>query len=189
MSKCRDWTGTSLWWILRQIKAERGESKILKIDGSRYRVGAPHEVASEVYDRFFRIYKVLYADLDKINSKFIRRFRTNGNFFYEPYHGVGFVKMGKKYYHPSGIEAEKSGLSIEDYRNVVSSAVDSRNKLMETKNFQKLHGEARTLKILTEEMRGIINGKARISREQSYRTTKRTTINRDVINDYGCGNQ
>ena len=176
MSKCRDWTGTSLWWILRQIKAEKGESKILKIDGARYRLGFPHEVASEVYDRFFRIYKVLYADLDKVNSKFIRRFRTNGNFFIQSHQGVGFVKMGNKYYHPIASEAENSGLSIEDYKSVVNKAIQYRNKLMETQKFRKLQGEARTLKILTEEMKGIINGKARVSRKQSYRTTKRSTI-------------
>jgi hypothetical protein len=189
MGSCRDIAGTSLWFILRQIKAEDGQSKILNIENVRFCVGAPHEVASEVYDRYLRIYKTLYADIERVNSKFIRRFRTVGNFFIKSHQGIGFIKMGKNYYHPMDEAVDASGLDFEDYKVVVASAVRSRNELMKKKNFQKLNGEARTLKILTEEMRGVLNGKTRISRQQGYRTAKCTTIDRNVVSYNGIGNQ
>lgn len=189
MSNCRSFTGTSLWYILRQIKVEKGESKILNIENTRFRVGAPHEVASEVYDRYLRRYKILYADIEDVNSKFKRRFGTVGNFFIKSHQGMGFIKLTNKYYHSSGQAMEESGYDFNDFQSIVTSAVRSRIKLMETKKFQKLQGEARTLKILTEEMKGALHGKAWISRQQSYRTTKRTTIDRDVISYNGVGNQ
>jgi len=189
MESCRAFTGTSLWFILRQMKVEEGQSKILNIENVRFRVGAPHEVASEVYDRYLRIYKTLYADIERVNAKFIRRFRTVGNFFIKSHEGIGFIKIGEGYCHPMSEAMDASGLDFEDYKVVVASAVRSRNELMKKKNFQKLNGEARTLKILTEEMRGVLNGKTRISRQQGYRTTERTTIDRNVVSYNGIGNQ
>jgi hypothetical protein len=180
--------GTSLWFILRQIKVEPGQSKILNIDNVSFRTGAPHELASEVYDRYLRLYKTLYADINHVNSKFRRRYNTVGNFFINTYDGIGFIKISNNYIHPLGNAATEANLSVEDYRSVVLAGIEKRGELMKTKGFQKLTGEARTLKILTEEMKGVLNGKTRISRQQSFRTTKRTTVDRNVVSYNGIGN-
>jgi hypothetical protein len=169
------------------MKVEDGQSKILNIENARFRVGAPHEVASEVYDRYLRIYKTLYADIEKVNIKFTRRFRTAGNFFIKSHQGIGFIKIGKKYYHPMSEAMEENGLNFEDYKVVVACAVRSRYELMKKKNFQKLDGEARTLKILTEEMKGVLNGKTRISRQQGYSTAKCATVDRNAVSYNGIG--
>jgi len=168
--------GTSLWYILRQMTVEPNQSKILNIDNVRFRTGAPHEVASEVYDRYLRLYKTLYADVETVNHKFKKRYGTVGNFFIHSYEGIGFIKISDNYIHPLGNSATQANLSLEDYRSVILVGIRKRDELMKTKTFQKLTGEARTLKILTEEMKGVLNGKTRVSRQQSYRTTKRTTI-------------
>jgi hypothetical protein len=79
------------------------------------------------------------------------------------------------------VAQEKSGLSYEHFKTIVVSGANQRDKYMQTQAFKKLEGETRTLKILTEEMIGVLHGKARVSREQSYRTTKRTRVNRDAV--------
>jgi hypothetical protein len=162
--------GTSLWYILRQMEVEPNQSKILNINNVGFRVGRPHEIASEVYDRYLRLYKTLYADIETVNLKFKNRYRTVGNFFINSYQGIGFIKISDNCIHPLGNAATEANLSVEDYKNVIINGVRKRNELMKSKMFQKLTGEARTLKILTEEMKGVLNGKTRISREQSKRT-------------------
>jgi hypothetical protein len=181
-------TGIPLWFILRQVRVEKGESKIIKLltdDSVRIWGADPHEYAEPVYWRYLKIYKTLYADINEVNCKFIRKYRTRGNFCINSSLGVGFIKVddeGSNFWTtPFGVAQEKSGLSYEHFKTIVVSGANQRDKYMQTQAFKKLEGETRTLKILTEEMIGVLHGKARVSREQSYRTTKRTRVNCDAV--------
>lgn len=181
-------TGIPLWFILRQVRVEKGESKILKLltdDSVRIWGADPHEYAEPVYWRYLKIYKTLYADVNEVNHKFIRKYRTRGNFCINSSLGFGFIEVddegSNRWTTPFGVAQEKSGLSYEHFKTIVVSGANQRDEVMKTKAFKKLEGEVRTLKILTEEMKGILNGKARVSREQSYCTPKRTRVNCDAV--------
>jgi hypothetical protein len=162
-------TGIPLWYILRQVQVKKGESKIEKLLSEErvvFRGASPHEYAEHIYWRYLKIYKTLYADLNVVNAKFIRRYRTKGNFCVDGRLGVGFVEVSDNAWEtPFYTAQQKSGLEYDDFKSLMISGSNKRNEYMETETFKKLKGEARTLKILTEEMKGVLNGKVRISRK------------------------
>lgn len=178
-------TGIPLWYILGQVKVNTGESKIVKLltdDNVRLRNGTPFSHAEPVYSRYLRIYKTLYADVEEVNNKFRRRYSSKGNFFIRSYDGLGFIEVSNDAYRSTfGLAMEKSGLTFEEYKHVVAAGCRTRNEYMQKSSFKKLSNELRTIKILTEEMRGVLHGKARVSGEQSRRTAERTRIDCDVI--------
>ena len=165
-------TGIPLWYILNQVRVEKGESKIIKLltdTTVRIRGADPHEYAEPVYWRYLGMYKTLYADLPMVNEKFKRRYRTQGNFFLKSYLGVGFIEIDDTksmfWRPPYALAWEKSGLNLEDFKIVMHHGANQRDKYMQTQVFKKLEGDVRTLKILTEEMIGVLHGKARVSRK------------------------
>lgn len=160
---------TSLWYAMRQMRVEKNGSKILELTEGKqgfYR-GEPHQVGYELYYRYLRRFKPLCADLGEVNAKIRDRTRTNGNFFIQPYEGFGYVNVEawEKSFHPYREIYENTEMSLSEYRYITRIAVERREKLMQTKKFKKLVGEARTIAILIAENEGVLYGKARISRK------------------------
>lgn len=159
-------TGTSLWYALRQMDVEDGDSKIMCLTESRgmFSSGHPHDVAYDLYIRYLRRYKTLYADINEVNAKIKRRTRSSGNFMIGEHWGIGYIEINGDVFDPSW-QRKQSGLGYEEYDLVLHKAVEKRYKVMQMKKFQKLVGDARTIAILIAENEGVLNGKARISRK------------------------